>query len=249
VSSAARRIRLEPAYLLHHYAYRDSSRILELLTRGYGRVSLCARAARRGGSGLPSLLQSFVPLLVSWTMRTEAGHLNGAERAEGVISPVPPERLMSGFYANELLVRLLPRNDPHPRIYDAYERLVRELADSSGNAVRALRMFEIRLLEEVGYGVDLGVDTAGNPIDPTRAYRHRPGVGVERVDGVAEGTLIFSGASLLGLARGDLDEARVLADAKRLTRAALDACLEGRGLRTREVMLAMQAHRDALDGG
>lgn len=248
MTSAARRIRLEPAYLLHHYAYRDSSRILELLTRGYGRVSLFARAARRGGSGLPSVLQSFVPLLVSWTMRTEAGNLSSAERGEGAAAPVPPDRLMSGFYANELLVRLLPRNDPHPRIYDAYERLVQDLATTGGDPARALRLFEIRLLQEVGYGVDLAVDTAGNPIDPAWGYRYRPGVGVERVDGVAEGTLIFSGASLLGLARGELDDALVLADAKRLTRASLDACLEGRGLRTREVMLAMRAHRDALDG-
>jgi DNA repair protein RecO (recombination protein O) len=248
VSIAARRVSLEPAFLLHHYAWKDTSRILELLTRSHGRVSLFARAARRGASGLPAVLQPFVPLLVSWTMRTEAGHLNAAERAGTLMPPLPGSRLMSGFYANELLVRLLPRNDPHPRIYDAYEGLVGDLAAREGLPARGLRVFEMRLLEELGYGVDLAVDAAGAPIEPSRAYRYRPSIGAERVDGVAEGTLIFSGASLLALARGELEDPRVLADAKRLLRAALDACLEGRGLRTREVMQAMQAHRDALDG-
>ena len=82
MSGTARRIQLEPAFLLHHYPWRDSSRILEFFTRSHGRVSVFARAARRGGSSLPAALQPFGELLVSWSARGEAGQLTGAERVQ-----------------------------------------------------------------------------------------------------------------------------------------------------------------------
>ena len=102
MSGAARRVQLEAAFLLHHYPWRDSSRILEFFTRTHGRVSVFARAARRGGSSLPAALQPFGELLVSWSARGEAGQLTGAERVH-TPSFLAGDRLMSGFYANELL--------------------------------------------------------------------------------------------------------------------------------------------------
>jgi DNA repair protein RecO (recombination protein O) len=249
VSGTARRVQLEPAFLLHHYAWRDSSRILELFTRAHGRISVFARAARRGGSSLPAALQPFGELLVSWSARGEAGQLTGAERVQ------PPaflagDRLMSGFYANELLIKLLHRHDPHPALYDAYAAVVARLHDSAADPARALRIFEKRLLEELGWGLDLAHDAGnGEPITPDRAYRYRLDGGAEAVDGVAEGALLFAGGSLLSLAREELADARSLADARRLLRAALDQCLDGRTLRTREVMLAMRAHGSPAPGG
>jgi len=241
MSGAARRVQLEPAFLLHHYPWRDSSRILELFTRARGRVSLFARAARRGGSSLPAVLQPFGELLVSWTARGEAGQLTGAERVQ---SPafLTGERLMSGFYVNELLIRLLPRHDPHPALYDAYALVVGRLHDALAEPARALRIFEKQLLEELGWGLDLAHDAAsGAPLEARRAYCYRLDGGAEAIDGVAEGPLVFSGASLLSLAREELADVQSLADARRLLRAALDQCLEGRPLRTRAVMLAMRA--------
>jgi DNA repair protein RecO (recombination protein O) len=247
VSGAAQRVQLEPAFLLHHYPWRDSSRILELLTRGHGRVSVFARAARRGGSALPAALQPFAELLVSWTARGEAGQLTAAERVRNT-ARIEGDRLMSAFYANELLVKLLPRHDPHPALFDAYAALLARLQDPAERAARALRLFEKRLLEELGWGLSLESEVAGLPLDESRCYRYRIDGGPERVDGVAEGSLVFSGASLLSLAREDLGDDRSLADARRLLKAALDQCLDGRPLRTREVMIAMRAHGGAQGG-
>ena len=242
MSGAARRVQLERAFLLHHYPWRDSSRILELFTREQGRVPVFARAARRGGSALPAALQPFTELLVSYTLRGEAGQLTGAERG-GPSARLEGDALMGGFYANELLVRLMPRFDPHPGLYDAYATLVERLVAVPSAPARPLRLFEKDLLEELGFGLALDVEAAtGEPIDSAAAYRCRPDGVAERVDGVAEGPLIFSGSSLLSLACGELAAERSLADARRLLRAALDQCLDGRALRTREVMIAMRAH-------
>ena len=249
MSAAARRIQLEPAYLLHHYAWRDSSRILEFMTRSQGRVSVFARAARRGGSTLPATLQPFGELLVSWTSRGDAGQLTGAERVRAPAA-LAGDRLMSAFYANELLIKLLPRHDPHPALFDAYATLLDRLHDGDGQQARALRLFEKRLLDELGWGLSLESDAgSGSPLEPLRSYRYRIDGGPEVIDGVAEGTLVFSGASLLSLAREELGDERSLADARRLLRAALDQCLDGRPLRTREVLIAMRAHGGGATGG
>ena len=249
MTASTRRVQLEPAFLLHHYAWRDSSRILELLTRSHGRVSVFARAARRGGSSLPAALQPFGELLVSWTARGEAGQLNGAERVRAP-AMLAGDRLMSAFYANELLIRLLPRQDPHPALFDAYAALLERLHDPLAPPARGLRLFEKRLLEELGWGLNLESEAAsGLAVEETRSYRYRVDGGAEIVDGVADGSLIFSGASLLSLAREELADERSLSDARRLLKAALDQCLDGRPLRTREVMIAMRAHGGAAHGG
>jgi DNA repair protein RecO (recombination protein O) len=249
VSGTARRVQLEPSYLLHHYAWRDSSRILELMTRSFGRVSVFARAARRGGSALPAALQPFGELLVSWTARGEAGQLTGAERVRGP-AVLAGDRLMSAFYANELLLKLLPRHDPHPSLFDAYASLLERLHDPAAHPTRALRLFEKRLLDELGWGLSLERDaSSGRPVEPGRSYRYRIDGGAEAIDGVAEGTLVFSGASLLSLAHDELHDERSLADARRLLKAALEQCLDGRPLRTREVLIAMRAHAGGAEGG
>lgn len=249
MSSAARRVQLEPAYLLHHHPWRDSSRILELITRAHGRVSVFARAARRGGSTLPAALQPFSEILVSWTARGEAGQLTGAERVRTPLT-LAGDRLMSAFYANELLLKLLPRHDPHPALFDAYAVLLARLDGAAYEPARALRLFEKRLLGELGWGLDLEQDArTGRAVEAGRSYRYRIDGGPEELDGVAEGTLVFSGDSLLSLAREELGDPRSLADARRLLKAALDQCLDGRPLRTREVLIAMRAHGGAIDGG
>ena len=263
--STSRRVSLEPACLLHHYDWRDTSRIVELLTRSHGRVSLIARAARQPKSATGSALQPFSRLLVSWSAKGELGYLTSAER----VIPTSPaavaevarsagegqkaltgDRLMSGFYANELLIKLLPRNDPHADLFDAYGRLLDGLHRRTADPGRALRIFEKRLLEELGWGLNLESEaTSGRPLEPDRSYRYGLEGGAEPVDGVAEGILIFSGASLLSLAHEQLHDARSQADARRLLRAALDRLLDGRPLRTREVLHEMRLYVGRAEGG
>lgn len=239
--SDARRIQLQPAYVLHHRPYRDTSRILELFTRDHGRVSVFARGARGGsksGSSLLSILQPFNRLLVSWSGRGEAGQLTGAE-FDGVMTPLPPDRLVHGFYLNELLLKLFARHDSHPDVFTLYAQTMDDLKRE--DAIRPLRLFEKRLLEALGYGLALERDVHdGRQIDPEASYHYRLEQGPVRVEGVAESAVIYSGATLLSLGREELSDSAVCAAARRLLRAALDRCLDGRELRSRQVMLALR---------
>jgi DNA repair protein RecO (recombination protein O) len=238
----ARRVQLQPAYVLHHRPYRDTSRILELFTRDYGRVSVFARGARgarKSSAALASVLQPFNRVLVSWSGRGEAGQLTGAE-FDGAMTLLPPDRLVSGFYLNELLLKLFARHDSHPDVFTLYDTTLRSLkTDSDG--VRALRLFEKRLLDALGYGLALERDAElDRPLDPAYAYRYRLEQGAIRIDGVAEGAGIFSGSTLLAVAREDFTDPTVCAEARALLRAALDRCLEGKELRTRDVARALK---------
>lgn len=235
------RILLQPAYLLHQRAYRDSGRILEIFARDHGRLTLFAKGVRRTGSPFIPVLQPFNRLLVSWGGRGEAGTFMHAE-FDGGVEPFPPARLMSGFYLNELLLKLLARHDVHADIFERYAEALAGLKSDTEESV-SLRLFEKRLLEALGYGLSLEHETDGRSVAAACAYRYAPERGLTRVDGVAEGGLIFSGASLLALARETLLDHAVRADARRLLRAALDHCLEGRPLASREVAVAVRKMR------
>ena len=243
----AHRVQLAPGYLLHHTPYRDTSRILEVLTRDHGRLSLFARGVRGPKSRLAALLQPFQPLLLTWSGRGEAPQLTGAE-LEGAPRPLPAHRLLAAFYLNELILKLTTRHDPHPALYAAYRRALEALAGSEPGAddraavERPLRLFEKRLLEEVGYGLDLETSAAdGGAVDPDRCYQFRPGQGLVAAAERAPGAI--SGGSLIALAREALAGPKELGDARRLLKAALDHCLEGRELATRAVARAVESRR------
>ena len=237
--SGSRRVALQPAVLLHHRDYSDSSRIVELLTREHGRISLFARGAKRAKSPFRPLLQPFMPLLVSWSGSIDGGALTGVELA-GEARALPPQRLMSGFYLNELLLRLTPRGEPVPEIFDAYV-LALETLRRHGAEQAALRRFEQDLLGHLGYGLDLARDAeSGEPLSPDRYYHFVPGVGL-RVADAARGDLEpFRGSELMDVCHGRLETAVALRTAKRLLRSALEHCLEGRGLHSRDVMRALR---------
>ncbi len=236
------RIQLQPAYVLHHRPYRDTSRILELFTRDYGRVTVFARGARGGagkGASLMSMLQPFNRILVSWSAGAEAGTLSAAE-FDGGYSVLPPQRLVSGCYLNELLLTLFARHDPHADVFGLYSHTV-ELLKVAPDPLPPMRIFEKRLLEMLGYGLALHKEAVtGLPIEPDRTYHYRLEHGAVLTHDVAEGMLVFSGGTLLSLAREELHDAVVCQDARRLLRAAMDRVLEGRELKSRQVMLALR---------
>jgi DNA repair protein RecO (recombination protein O) len=235
-------IQLQPAYVLHHRPYRDTSRILELFTRDLGRVSVFARGARgarnRSGS-LMSVLQPFNRVLVSWTGRGEAGQLTEAE-FDGAFAVMPPEQLVNGYYLNELLLKLFARHDGHPDVFALYAMTIDSLK-RSGESLRSLRIFEKRLLDALGYGLVLDVDAATQQaVESERMYHYRLERGAVRALDAAEGSLVFPGSSLLSLAREELNTPAALADARKLLRAALELCLDGRELKSRQVLLALR---------
>ncbi len=235
--AAPRRVQLEPAWLLHHRPYSDTSRILDLATRNHGRVSLFARGARGPKSKLAGILQPFRPLLVSWSGRADGGSLAGAELA-GPAPVLPAAELMSGFYLNELMVRLLPRDEGHAELFDRYGLALAQLAEGEGQ--RALRSFEMALLDELGYGLDLQHEAgSGAALQADRYYAFHPGRGLVLAVQDSAGEQLC-GADLLALAGGQLGELSVMRVARRVLRGAIGHCLEGRSLKSREVMLALR---------
>ena len=237
MSLRSRRVVLSPGYLLHHHPWRDTSRILEVLTREHGRLSLFARGVRGPKAKLAPVLQPFQPLLLSWSGRGEAPQLTGAERAAPA-APLPQTCLLAGFYLNELLLKLTTRHDALPELFDHYHATLGQLRGGAP-LEPALRVFEKRLLEVLGYGLDLVTEArSGLPLEADAYYDFQPGVGLVAAPG--SGAPALRGQSLLSLARESLQGERTLEDARRVLKAALGACLEGRPLATRLVARAMK---------
>ena len=226
------RVLLQPAFILHRRPYRDASLLLEILGQDHGRLGLVARGAAVPRSRWKGLLQPFAPLLLSWNGAGELATLTVAEEAGRPI-PLPPNRVLAGLYVNELLLRLLPRLDPHPGLFTAYATLLVELAAASGEEP-PLRRFEKRLLEELGYGLTLDCEaSSGAPIVAEEQYCYvldRGPLAARDQTGVP-----ISGRGLLALRDGILSDPAVLREVKRLTRAALAEQLRGRALKTREL--------------
>jgi DNA repair protein RecO (recombination protein O) len=227
------RVLLQAAFILHRRPYRDAGLLLEAFGREHGRLGLVARSAVSPRSRLKGLLQPFAPLLLSWSGKGDLATLTGAEEA-GRPAPLPSDRVLAGLYVNELLVRLLQRLDPQPGLYAAYETLLAELAAAPGEEP-ALRRFEKRLLEELGYGLSLDREAvSGQPIVAGEQYRYVLDRGPLAASQTQAGVPI-SGQSLLALRDGILGDPAVLREVKRLTRAALAEQLRGRALKTREL--------------
>jgi DNA repair protein RecO (recombination protein O) len=234
--ASGRRVWLAPAYVLHQHAYRDTSRIVEVFTAEHGRLTLFARGANGAKSTLRGVLRPFQRLLLSWSGRSEACQLVSAE-LDGALTTLAKERLMSGFYLNELLLKLTERCDPHPEVFAAYAACVGGLAGGEPEEA-SLRRFEKRLLDNLGYGLDLSRAADGAPIFPDAYYRFAAERGAQLCVADAPGAVY--GRSLTDLVGDRFVDARSLRDAKRVLRAALEACLDGRELKSREVMRAMR---------
>ncbi len=241
----ARRVWLTPAYVLHQYAYRDTSRIIEAFSAEHGRLSLFARGAAAPKSPLRAVLRPFQRLLVSWSGRSEACQLVTAE-IDGMATGLPSHRLMSGFYLNELLLKLTVRADPHPQAFLAYEEAIQTLTHGEDEE-SALRRFEKRLLDDLGYGLELGRTAEGGPIDAERYYRFKAESGPQAC--VAEAPGAVYGRSLADLEAEEFTDARSAHDAKRMLRAAIDACLEGKSLKTRECLVELRRRGVRLGTG
>jgi DNA repair protein RecO (recombination protein O) len=246
MSAHPRRVLLAPGYILHHRPYRDTSRILEVLVRDHGRLTLFARGVRGPKPRFGGVLQPFEPLLLSFQLGREAGQLTGAESAAST-PPLPAGSLMAGFYLNELLLKLTTRHDPMAEVFEDYRQALGGLR-AGGSVEAVLRVFEKRLLEATGYGVDLTSEArTGRAIEPDGLYRFQASQGLmpaREGDGDA-----VAGRSLLALAREELGERRALEDARRVLQAALADRLEGKELATRRVARALAGTGKPSRGG
>jgi DNA repair protein RecO (recombination protein O) len=228
----------EPGYVLHTYPYKETSLIVEAFTRRFGRVALLARGARRPRSAMRGVLLSFYPLRLSWSASAELGTLRSAEWS-GTARPLAGRGLMCGFYVNELLLRLLPREDPHEGLFDIYTQALLDLAGRDNHAA-GLRWFEKRLLAELGYAPLLDRDAASRPIDPERQYRYEPERGPTAISGGAHaGELVVSGQTLLDVAHDEYRRPETRDEARSLMRALIGERLRGQALHTRAILLEL----------
>jgi len=223
----------EPGYVLHTYAYKETSLIVEAFTRRFGRVALLARGARRPRSAMRGVLLAFHPLRLTWSGSAELANLIGAEWA-GALPALGGQALMCGFYLNELLLRLLPREDPHEALFDAYGEALSSL--SIGEAAPALRTFEKRLLGELGYAPLLDHDAARQPIDPDRLYAYEPERGPVPSNGSRSDFLVVKGQTLLDIAANDYSHPQTREESRLLMRALIGMRLHGQVLHTRTVL-------------
>lgn len=231
--AAGARVERQPAFVLHARPYRESSLLLELLTRDHGRIGAVARSVRGSRKGLGSVLQPFQSLLVSWAGRGELKTLTGAERWHP-LPQVMGERLYSALYLNELLLRALAPHDPHPPVYEAYAALLPGLAEAEA-LEPLLRAFELGLLRELGYGVELRFEAdTGELLEPQGSYAFDPASGVLRMPGDAPVEHAYPGWALMAIAEADFGDPRTRSFAKRLLREALAPLVGERPLRSRE---------------
>jgi len=220
----------EPAFILHTHPYRETSLIVEAFTERHGRVAMVAKGAKRPRSEMRGVLQAFQPLLLSWAGAGELKTLVKAEWQGGL--PLPTgAALLCGFYLNELLLRLLPREDPHEALFAQYQSALRRLAagDDSGPVLRA---FEKALLKELGYAVVLDRDGAGGAIDSSRTYRYDPERGPIEAQA---GEPLVSGRTLLDMARDDYSDPVTQQQSKALMRLLINHRLEHQPLKSRQV--------------
>jgi len=260
---------LDRGYVLHSYAYRETSLILQAWTEKHGRFGIVAKGVRRPKSANRSLLVPFQPLLLSWFGRGELKTLKVAEPAAPA-TPLAGEGLMSAFYLNELLLKLTSREDPHEALFEAYDRAIGELRAlsrvmpaqagiQSGPGLRRgdesaaapgmtvepiLRRFELKLLQELGYAVEMNREAGhGPPIAAEREYFYVVERGpVAAGEGEPPSNAVkLRGRTLIDLESGNLEDPATAAQAKQLMRLLINHSLNGQELATRALVRDLRA--------
>ncbi len=237
--TSSHKVSLEAAYILHSRPYRDNSLLLDIFSHDHGRLGAVARGAKQPKSKFNGLLQPFGLLLLSWSGRGDLATLTDAE-AQGPALNLKGPSLISGFYVNELLTRLLQRHDPHQALFDVYHETLCLLRQGHHEEV-ALRRFESYLLQETGYGLILDHDVeTGEEIQSDARYCYYIERGPVKVSGLSgsQSGIVVSGQTLFALRDETLEDAVNLKEAKQLMRAIIAHQLGDKPLRSRE--LAMQ---------
>lgn len=229
------RVAHQPAFVLHSYPYKETSLIVDVLTRDHGRIALVAKGAKRPHSSLRGVLQTFQPLAINWSGKSEVRTLTGAEWVGGLL-PLEKSALLCGFYLNELLVKLLARDDPHPQLFDHYLQALNQLAHDEPASI-VLRKFERMLLKESGVSGDWRICTLTREtvqtdtlyiVDPERGPR--PALPADTAPCV-------SGKTLLDMECEDYSDSATQMQSKFLMRYLLAHHLNGTPLNTRQILI------------
>ncbi len=226
------------AFVLHRRPYRESSLLVEAYTRDLGRVAMIARGARKSRkSPRSSVLQHYVPLRIGLAGRGELRTLAQVDALGPQLLPAASRAALVALYLNELLLKLTPREDPHPQLFDSYRQTLVRM--SAQPLEPALRCFELDLLEALGYGLELEFDTAtGEAVDASAIYRYELESGPVAAAAGQPG-LVVSGQTLLGLAQREFSDTTIRSESRLLLRSVISHYLGGRPLKTRELLKGM----------
>lgn len=258
------RVSNEPVYVLHTYPFKETSLVVELFSQQFGRIAAVAKGARRPHSAMRGMLQSFQMLSGAWSGKNELKTLHSLDWHAG-LTLIKGEALMCGFYMNELLLRLLPREDAHENLFEYYDATLKTLAseqdstsdkstdnkstndkktsdkslNNSKSLAITLRRFELKLLQEMGYAVPLLTDENDVQIYADKSYRYEAEYGACEL-GASKNGVQLSGTTLLNMAKNDYTETQTQNQSKQLMRYLLAHYLGDKPLHTRQLLIDLQ---------
>lgn len=227
----------QAVYVLHTYPFKETSLVVELFSQQFGRIAAVAKGARRPHSAMRGMLQSFQMLSGAWSGKNELKTLHGLDWNAG-LTLIKGEALMCGFYMNELLLRLLPREDAHESLFEYYANALQTLSNGADLAT-TLRRFELKLLQEMGYAVPLLQDENAMAIEAAKTYRYEAEYGACAL-AVTKNGVQLSGKTLLDMARDDYADSATQSQSKQLMRYLLAHYLGDKPLHTRQLLIDLQ---------
>jgi len=234
------RVQQQPCFVLHHRAYKNTSLIVDLITRDYGRISLVAKAAKQAKSPLKCILHTFQPLNIAWVRRSELGTLTAAEFSGTPLSLLQ-DRLYAALYLNEIMIRLLAQYDPVQDIFFSYENALQKLHNNCEVEI-VLREFEKALLQSLGYEISLSEEADTHlPIQRDEYYHYLPEYGFTKADPSDSEKFLFKGEHLLAFNENCFSEKAVLKAAQRITYITLKKLLGDKPLKSRELIMALKS--------
>jgi len=246
-SASSHRQDNQSVYVLHTYPFKETSLVVELFSREFGRVATTAKGARRPRSAMRGMLQAFQPMLATWSGKLELKTLHGLEW-NGCLLLLQGEALMCGFYLNELLLRLLPREDPHEALFAYYAETLKALA-SEQHLATTLRRFELKFLQELGYAIPLQSDVNNTPIVMQQAYRYEAEHGAYPIRSASaryetryESGVQLSGKTLIDMLSDDYSDEQTQQQSKQLMRYLLAHYLGDKPLHTRQLLIELQGY-------
>ena len=232
----------QAVYVLHTYPFKETSLVVELFSQQFGRIAAVAKGARRPHSAMRGMLQSFQMLSGAWSGKNELKTLHSLDWNAG-LALIKGEALMCGFYMNELLLRLLPKEDAHENLFEYYANSLQTLSNGADLAT-TLRRFELKLLQEMGYAVPLLQDENDMAIEADKTYRYEAEFGACELKAVnivmRKNGIQLSGKTMLDMARDDYADSATQSQSKQLMRYLIAHYLGDKPLHTRQLLIDLQ---------
>ena len=222
-------------YILHTYPFKETSLIVDILSKDFGRISVVAKGARRPRSSLRGLLLPFQGLQATWSGLQELKTLHSIEWSEAFLN-IEGDSLICGFYLNELVMRMVPKDDPYPELFNYYHKTITSLTSKKYLNI-SLRCFELKLLQELGYKVSLNIDNQGVKIDPVKKYFYQADLGAS-LQRVNSSEIIVSGKTLIDMEANCYDDKVTEKESKQLMRYLINYYVGDKPLHSKKLFMS-----------